>query len=250
MWWHQQWWRLSSLVAGRPPGRWCFAHRCSGFVGTVICHVPFNVHAGQGSALPADTYTCAWWVQSWCYGCHNRPSVCVLFWALAGQLVLAIRIPAVVALIAKGHQAITVPLCLNKPTVFSFYSQWALQHCHCGYQAWVPGMTWCLQTLPSVHAHRRHILALGRGSHEDCPHPGPCTSYQCVCKEASNICGPCTRPASHTRTEACATWHKSKTMGKSMVRHSCAIVNSQWPSTVSRSSQAPSHPQACPPGPG
>ena len=113
-----------------------------------------------------------------------------LLQALAGQLVTALSVPAVVGLTTKSHHAITAPLfVLNKSGVFSSYS-WrppTLPH-------WVPGAG--LQVCNHVHKLSPvHITglsgeplmkvliggALFRGSHEDLPRPSSCYSYQCPC---------------------------------------------------------------------
>ena len=110
-----------------------------------------------------------------------------LLQALAGQLVTALSVPAVVGLTTKSHHAITAPLFVSG--VFSSYSWRPPTLLH-----WVPG------TGPQVcnHVHKlgpvriaglsgeplMKVLiggALVRGSDEDFPRPSSCYSYQCPC---------------------------------------------------------------------
>ena len=110
------------------------AHRCSSSVcvcvDVIVRHMPFKVHVRQGSLLlpigihippgsspdaAVDTTVRAPCRQDTAAGLRSQAvGIGFLLQALAEQLVLALRIPAVVILTAKGHHAIAMPLCFEQ----------------------------------------------------------------------------------------------------------------------------------------
>ena len=99
-------------------------------VDAVVHHMPFKVHIRQGSPLlpigihlpiesdpdaAVDTTTEEPCRQDTAVGLISQAvGIGFLLQALAGQLVLALRVPAVVSLSAEGHHGIAVPLCFEQ----------------------------------------------------------------------------------------------------------------------------------------
>ena len=113
----------SSSVAGSQAARQaevCCSQVLWLCVDTIVHHAPFKVHVGQGRPLllvqvhiptrPTPDATV-----SVSYG--QDPAIGfigLLPQALAGQLVLSLRVPAEERHTAKGHRAITAPVCLKQ----------------------------------------------------------------------------------------------------------------------------------------
>ena len=118
-------------------------------VDAVVRHTLFKVHVRQGSRclpigihLPTGSDPDAAVDTTAREPCRQDTAVGLISQAisigflLAGQLVLALRVPAVVSHItAEGHHAIAVPLCFEQAGCLLIIHSQASQHCHAGYQA-------------------------------------------------------------------------------------------------------------------
>ena len=121
-------------------------------VDAVVHHMPFKVHIRQGSPclpigihLPSrsdpdatvDTIAREPCRKDMAVGLIRQAiAIGFLLQALAGQLVLALRVPAVVSLTAEGHHAIAVPLCFEQAGCLLIIHQTGLGALLC----WVPSM--------------------------------------------------------------------------------------------------------------
>ena len=118
----------------------------------VVRHTPFKVHIRQDSLCPpigillptgSDTEAMVDTIAQ--EPCRQDTAVSLIrqaigigfiLQALAGQLVLALRVPAVVSLTAEGHHVIAIPLCFDQAGCLLIIHQMGLAALSC----WVPSM--------------------------------------------------------------------------------------------------------------